>query len=68
LDWNEVYSRKCPLFKKYGASNCWHHIELAIKIMKYRALARAAASDPVTAERIAGLIVELEKRFKETDE
>ena len=43
-------------------------VELEMKIMKYRALARAAASDPVTAERIAGLIADLEQKLKEIDE
>ena len=43
-------------------------VELEMKIMKYRAFARAAASDPVTEERINDLIVELKKKLKEIDE
>jgi hypothetical protein len=43
-------------------------VELEMKIMKYRALARAAASDPVTSERISGLIIELKQKLKEIDE
>ena len=43
-------------------------VELEIKIMKYRALARAAVSDPVTEERINGLIVELKQKLKGIDE
>jgi hypothetical protein len=43
-------------------------VELEMKIMKYQALARSAASDPVTSERINGLIVELKQKLKEIDE
>jgi hypothetical protein len=43
-------------------------VELEMKIMKYRALARAAISDPVTEERINGLIGELKQKLKEIDE
>ncbi len=43
-------------------------VELEMKIMKYRALARAAVSDPVTLERINGLIAVLQQKLKEIDE
>jgi len=43
-------------------------VELEMKIMKYRQLARAAVSDPTTAERIDGLIVELQQKLREIDE
>jgi len=42
-------------------------VELEMKIMKYRALARDAADD-VTAQRIATLIAELEQKQREIDE
>ena len=42
-------------------------VELEMKIMKYRQLARSAA-DTVTTERIAGLVAELEQKLKEIDE
>ena len=43
-------------------------VELEMKIMKYRALARAAVSDPETTERIAALVAELEQKIREIDE
>jgi hypothetical protein len=43
-------------------------VELEMKIMKYRQLARAAVTDHVTSERINGLIVELKQKLKEIDE
>ncbi len=43
-------------------------VELEMKIMKYRQLARSAVSDPVTTERIAGLVADLEQKLKEIDE
>jgi hypothetical protein len=43
-------------------------VELEIKIMKYRALVRAAVSDPVTTERIAALIADLEQKLKKIDD
>jgi hypothetical protein len=51
----------------------WHQsinerVELEMKIMNHRALARAAVSDAVTLERINGLIVELRQKLKEIDE
>jgi hypothetical protein len=42
-------------------------IQLAIKIVKYRALARQAP-DVQTAQRINGLIAELEQKLREIDE
>ncbi len=42
-------------------------VELEMKIMKYRALARDAA-DPVTIERIDALIAELQQKLREIDE
>ena len=43
-------------------------VQLEMKITKYRQLARAAASDAVTTERIEGLIAELEQKLREIDE
>jgi hypothetical protein len=42
-------------------------VELAMKIMKYRALARDAP-DKLTADRIAALVGELEQKLREIDE
>jgi hypothetical protein len=42
-------------------------VELAIKIIKYRALARQAL-DVGTTQRINGLIAELEQKLREIDE
>jgi hypothetical protein len=42
-------------------------VELEMKIMKYRALARAA-SDKLSAERIETLVAELEQKLREIDE
>jgi hypothetical protein len=41
-------------------------VELEMKIMKYRALARDA-SDEVTAQRIETLVAELEQKLREID-
>jgi hypothetical protein len=43
-------------------------VELEMKIMKYRALARQATSDPVTEQRINSLVSELEQKLREIDE
>jgi hypothetical protein len=43
-------------------------VQLEMKIMKYRQLARSAVSDPETTVRIAGLIAELEQKLREIDE
>jgi hypothetical protein len=43
-------------------------VELEMKILKYRRLARAAVTDGVTERRIAGLIAELERKLREIDE
>jgi uncharacterized coiled-coil DUF342 family protein len=43
-------------------------VELAMKIMKYRQLARASALDPEAEKRIVGLIAELEQELREIDE
>jgi hypothetical protein len=42
-------------------------VELEMKIMKYRNLARQAP-DAETAQRIKGLVAELEQRLREIDE
>lgn len=42
-------------------------VELEMKIMKYRALARNVVSDDVTQRRIADLVDELEQRLREID-
>jgi uncharacterized protein (DUF2267 family) len=42
-------------------------VELEMKIMKYRALARAAP-DKLSAERIETLVSELEQKLREIDE
>lgn len=42
-------------------------VELEIKIIKYRALARQT-SDEVTRKRIDGLIAELEQKLREIDQ
>lgn len=42
-------------------------VELEMKIMKYRMLARRAP-DELTAERILELIAELEQKLREIDE
>jgi hypothetical protein len=42
-------------------------VELEMKIMKYRGLARDAP-DKLTAERIEALVAELEKKLREIDE
>jgi hypothetical protein len=41
-------------------------VELEMKIMKYRLLARQAPDD-VTRERIENLVVELEQKLREND-
>jgi hypothetical protein len=41
-------------------------VELEMKIMKYRALARDAP-DKLTVERIAALVAELEQKLREID-
>jgi hypothetical protein len=43
-------------------------VELEMKIMKYRQLARAAMMDSEVEKRIAGLIAELELKLREIDE
>jgi hypothetical protein len=43
-------------------------VELEMKIMKYRRLARDAATDDVTEQRIAEMIAELERKLREIDE
>jgi hypothetical protein len=42
-------------------------VELEMKIMKYRQMARLAP-DPETAERIRGLVAELEQKLREIDQ
>jgi len=43
-------------------------VQLEMKIMKYRQLARQASSDEVTRQRIEELITELERKLREIDE
>jgi hypothetical protein len=43
-------------------------VELEMKIMKYRALARQTTNDPVTEQRINSLVFELEQKLREIDE
>jgi hypothetical protein len=43
-------------------------VALEMKILRYRKLARQIATDPDTAQRIKGLIVDLEKELREIDE
>ena len=43
-------------------------VELEMKIMKYRGLARKAVSDPETVQRIMTLIAELEQKLRAIDE
>jgi hypothetical protein len=42
-------------------------VELEMKILKYRALARQAPDDKTT-ERIKALVIELEQKLREIDE
>jgi hypothetical protein len=43
-------------------------VELEMRILKYRQLARTAAFDHETAERIKNLISEMEQKLREIDE
>ena len=43
-------------------------IELEMKILRYRSLARQIATDPETQQRITELISDLEKKLREIDE
>ena len=43
-------------------------VELEMKILRYRKLARQIATDPDTARRIKELITDLEKELREIDE
>lgn len=43
-------------------------VELEMKIMKYRTLARQIATDPDTQRRIKELISDLEKELREINE
>lgn len=43
-------------------------VELEMKILRYRKLARQIATDPDTAQRIKELIADLEKELREIDE
>jgi hypothetical protein len=43
-------------------------VELEMKILRYRKLARQMATDPDTAQRIKELIADLEKELREIDE
>ena len=43
-------------------------VELEMKILRYRKLARQIATDPTTQRRIEELILDLEKELREIDE
>ena len=43
-------------------------VELQMKILRYRKLARQIATDPDTARRIHELIADLERELREIDE
>jgi hypothetical protein len=43
-------------------------VELEMKILKYRALARDAVSDDVAMRRLGALIAELQQKLREIDE
>ena len=43
-------------------------VQLEMKIMRYRLMARQMAADPAESERIRGLVAELEKKLREIDE
>jgi hypothetical protein len=43
-------------------------VKLEMKIMKYRLLARQAPMDDETAQRIGGLVSELQQNLREIDE
>jgi hypothetical protein len=43
------------------------HVELEMKIMKYRQMARRVTEDE-TKQRIIGLVAELEQKLREIDE
>lgn len=43
-------------------------VELQMKILRYRKLARQIATDPDTARRIQELIADLERELREIDE
>lgn len=43
-------------------------VQLEMKIMRYRQLARQAVPDNVTRQRIEELIAELERKLREIDE
>ena len=43
-------------------------VQLEMKILRYRKLARQIATDPDTAQRIKKLIADLEKELREIDE
>ena len=43
-------------------------VQLEMKIMKYRQLARQSSSDDMTRHRIEELIAELDRKLRESDE
>jgi hypothetical protein len=43
-------------------------VQLEMKILRYRKLARQIATDPDTAQRMKKLIADLEKELREIDE
>jgi hypothetical protein len=43
-------------------------VVLEMKILRYRQLARAVVTDPVTSERTAAHVSELEQKLREIDE
>jgi hypothetical protein len=43
-------------------------VELEMKIMKYRLMARQMAADPDASKRIRELVADLERKLREIDE
>ena len=68
----EHFCRRSVLMKKtlgiHAVAKKNERVQLEMKIMKYRQLARQMAADPVESERIRGLVADLEKKLLEIDE
>ena len=43
-------------------------VQLEMKILRYRQIAHAVVTDPVTTKKILALIAELEQKLREIDE
>jgi hypothetical protein len=54
--------------RKFVVRSRNERVELEMKILRYRKLARQIATDPTTQRRIEGLISDLEKELREIDE